>query len=318
MMSNLKDSRRQRFYARQLFELQLRRAKGEAYQALFNKVMNLSTPGFIPMRPYGNVGDRKNDGYVPTTGTFYQVYAPLNPSESMGTAVTKAKNDFAGLHSHWNASHPIRSYRFAFNDEYSGSIVPLEDALSEIAKAHSIEARPFLAKDLEEEAFGLQLDELERAIDFLVPEPDEIRDADYAAIRDVITHVMQTDAPSPPIGKLLAPEFSHKIKFNHLGPEVGDLLRVAARQSDVVSNFFSNRSGNHRQDLRDHLALMYEAARTRGKLGNSDTNQVFFDLLESVQPPTRRCERPVQEAALIVMAYYFEACDIFEAPDASP
>src|SRR4051794_18939977 len=123
--------RSRRFYARQIFELRIRQAKGESYQDLFNAVMQLRFPTFTPMRPYGNIGDRKNDGYIPETGVFYQVYAPKDPIESLGEAVKKAKEDFAGLYAYWNRTHPVREYRFAFNDEYRGSVVPVEMALAD-------------------------------------------------------------------------------------------------------------------------------------------------------------------------------------------
>jgi uncharacterized membrane protein len=50
--------------------------------------------------------------------------------------------------------------------------------------------------------------------------------------------------------------------------------------------------------------------------------EAFFDLLEQVTPPLlprvlKRERAAAQEAAIVVMAYYFEACDIFEDPNAS-
>ncbi|MBK9262925.1 MAG: hypothetical protein IPM54_24365 [Polyangiaceae bacterium] len=313
----VRQNRRERFFARQIFELRVRRAKGEAFQELFNAVLQLRYPDFIPMRPYGDVGDRKNDGYLRNSGTFFQVYAPRDPTKSIAQAAKKAQDDFAGLYSHWNTTHTVRAYRFAFNDEYGGSVVPIEDALAAISQANSIPTQVFLAKDLETEAFELPMDKLERILDTLLPDPGEIADADYDAVRAVISHVMHSDAPNPRAGKLLAPDFTTKLQFNALSEYNADLLRVAARQSDVVGNFFSNRSGTHRQDLRDHLAEIYAHARQRAQKSRATADIVFVDILEAMQPPSRKNDRQIQNAALIVMAYYFEACDIFEAPDAS-
>ena len=46
---------------------------------------------------------------------------------------------------------------------------------------------------------------------------------------------------------------------------------------------------------------------------------VFFDILTSLTPTKlpQAQRASAQEAAIIVMAYYFEACDVFEDPDAS-
>lgn len=38
--------------------------------------MTKAEPNFQPVKAYGNIGDRKNDGFVSQTGIYYQVYAP--------------------------------------------------------------------------------------------------------------------------------------------------------------------------------------------------------------------------------------------------
>jgi hypothetical protein len=307
-------SGKQRLFARHLFELRIRQAKGEAYQRLFNSVMQLRYSSFIPMRPYGNVGDRKNDGYVADTGTFFQVYAPQSPSSNIASAAKKADEDFAELWQFWQATHQIRAYRFAFNDEYGGSVVPIETALASIRNRHSIVARVFLAKDLEAEAFQLNVAEFERAVDFCLPDACDMPDADFSAVREVVNYIMSTAVSEPPKGRLLATKFHEKIAFNGLSDDVADLLRVAGRQCDVVDNYFANRSGTHRQDLRDHLADLYASARQAQS--NSSPDGVFFGVLDSALPPSRKTDRSIRNAALIMMAYYFEACDIFESPNA--
>ena len=90
--------------------------------------MVLKHPGgvFIPIEPYGNVGDRKNDGYIPARGEFFQVYAK-NPEGKLASAAAKAKADFAGLNKHWQKKCPIKRYRFVFNDGFTGSVAPLEE-----------------------------------------------------------------------------------------------------------------------------------------------------------------------------------------------
>ena len=121
-----------------------------------------------------------------------------------------------------------------------------------------------------------------------------------------------------PSGKLIAPEFDEKIKFNGLSNRVGRLLGAAALQTDVVDDFFSNRSGTHRQDLRDHLAVIYAKERDATTDATSRADLIFFAILGAITPTSSSLKSAVQNAALVVMAYYFEACDIFEGPDASP
>jgi hypothetical protein len=306
-----------RFFARQMLELQVHRAKGYGFENLFKAVMQRRYPAFTPLQPYGNLGDRKNDGYVPSFGTFYQLYAPKQPDEKLAAAAAKAKTDFDGLKKHWNAQCPIKVYRFVFNDQYGGSVVPIEEAMASIAKVHGIDARPFLAKDLEAEALQLDLFQLQDVLGMLIPEPGLLADADYFAVRDVVEHVLNVATPVVPEGKLVAPAFDAKIKLNGLTDVVGRLLGAAALQTNVVDDYFSKRSATLRQALRDHLAAIYVKERN-GATGQSlSSDAVFFGLLEATTPKSAVMKASVQQAALVVMAYYFEACDIFEGPNAA-
>jgi hypothetical protein len=309
-----------RFFAHQIFELQIRKAKGYAYQELFNAIMTRRYKEFTPIRPYGNQGDRKNDGYIPTTGTFFQVYAPNNPGEKLAEAAQKAADDFAGLKAHWHSKCPIRVFRFVFNDEFGGfrgSVVPLEDALATIASTNGITATTFLAKDLEDEAFALGLDDLQLVLGMIIPEPGLIANADYSAVRDVVEYVLNAAQPFVLPGSLVAPAFDKKIEFNGLSRNVAALLSTAAYQVDVVDDYFSSRSGTYRQDLRDHLAAIYAKERHLRTGSTAPGDTVFFAVLTAITPPSERMHKSVQDAALVVMAYYFEACDIFEDPNAA-
>jgi hypothetical protein len=225
-------SRTQRELARCVFELRIRQAKGDTFQDLFNAVMQRRYPSFVPMRPYGNVGDRGNDGYVAETGTFFQVYAPKDPSTTVAEAARKAQTDFAKLTAHWAKSHTIKCYRFVFNDEFGGSVVPIEAALAAITKNHKIPATVFLAKDLESEAFQLPLADFERALNYTVPDASEITDANFEAVREVVNFILSTDLGHAPTGgKLIAADFVDKIKFNGLSDDIADVLRVSVRRT---------------------------------------------------------------------------------------
>jgi hypothetical protein len=47
------------------FENVFLRAKGNEFQTFFNRLMGLAYKAdFMPCRPWGNIGDRKNDGFL--------------------------------------------------------------------------------------------------------------------------------------------------------------------------------------------------------------------------------------------------------------
>lgn len=53
-----------KYLARILFKLKIHEANAYAYayEHLFGQVMEYSRPGYVKIMPYGNQGDRGNDG----------------------------------------------------------------------------------------------------------------------------------------------------------------------------------------------------------------------------------------------------------------
>ena len=75
-------------YYEQKFENEYLRAKGDAFQTFFERLMSLAYKAdFMPCRPWGSQGDRKNDGYLKSERRLFQVYAP----NEMDGAKAKAK-----------------------------------------------------------------------------------------------------------------------------------------------------------------------------------------------------------------------------------
>ena len=309
--------------ARKLFKLCVHESSGAAYQKLFEKVMGHAEPGFVPIKPYGSFGDRKNDGYVPSTGTYHQVYAPEDSTSSRVAvaAARKARDDFSGLLEAWDANTPIQSYRFVFNDRYYGSPPIVEEALAGIRNENGIDASVMLARHLEDLALELDYDQLVDILGSPVPAPDPLLpDVDFVLVGEIVDHLLTAKVPFTP-ESLRIPDFDEKIAFNELTSTVAACLRVGAFQTEAVDDFFSRNSHFAKQTLRDHLSRLYVDSRERfGEVGGAErADLVFFDLLNKMIPSGRRtgdwAHAHVQEAAIVVMAYYFEACDVFENPD---
>lgn len=91
-----------RMYYEQRFTIQWLEAKGLAFQDLFASVMSKAHPGdFMPCRPWGAIGDRKNDGYLKSERTLFQVYAPNEMSQAV--TLRKLVADFTAALPHWRA-----------------------------------------------------------------------------------------------------------------------------------------------------------------------------------------------------------------------
>lgn len=82
------------------FRIAFLESKGDGFQRLFEKLMSKAHPNdFMACRPWGNVGDRKNDGYLPSARTLFQSYAPNELSAA--DAIKKINEDFEGAKEHW-------------------------------------------------------------------------------------------------------------------------------------------------------------------------------------------------------------------------
>src|SRR5271163_2393549 len=94
----------ERCLARIIFKLKVHQANGIIFEQLFTQVMCYSRTGFLKIKPYGNQGDRGNDGYEKDYGRYFQIYSPEDPSSKIGEAIKKLAADFKNkLIPYWGA-----------------------------------------------------------------------------------------------------------------------------------------------------------------------------------------------------------------------
>jgi len=300
----------QKSLARTLFRLRVHRANGVAYESLLNEVMSYVHEDFSAVKPQGRIGDRKNDGFDRASGTYYQVYAPETPSreDTVAKAVDKAEVDFAGLLDFWNTIQPIKRFRFAYNDKYHGTQPTLEAKLAQIKKDHDLQdAKVFLSKDLEDCFLGLEEDQIYSILGF-VPDPAQFPELDFEALQTVLEHIQNSRTTKPAPGKLSAPDFDDKLVYNSLGPEVRTILTSGSYSAGAVEEYFLANSMFRRQEVRDRINVLYREHIAAGE----PPDVVFFGVADDILPETPSISH--RNAAYILIAYYFESCDVFEDP----
>lgn len=313
----------EKMIARIMFRSKVYSADGQGFENLFTSVMGYARADFRAIKPQGRYGDRKNDGCEPLVGRYYQVYAPENVAEKESTAIKKLKDDFEGLKSYWGSLYVvgIKEYLFVLNDKYKGAFPTTHKALSELQAKHSLQlADVFSSKHLEDVLFNELADDQIQVVVGFIPDVSTIVKVDYAVLTEVVSHILANIPNSAVPGKLISPEFETKLVFNDLNA-AAPYLKAASYQASAVESFFSLNADFARQAVRQSLNDMYVNATKMGFAtdtfsGLTSQDQIYFDVLATAMPPNVHIAQKgaVQRAVQVLLAYFFESCDIFEEP----
>jgi hypothetical protein len=312
----------EKMIARIMFRNKVLSADAQAFENLFTSVMAYARSDFQQVKPQGSIGDRKNDGFEPTIGRYYQVYAPEDAQEKESAAIKKLEGDFVGLKSYWAGIYPagIKEYFFVLNDKYKGAYPTTHTAIAKLQKDHGLSnAQVFAGKHLEEVAFSeLQEDQL-LVIVGGIPDAATIVKVDYSVLTEVVQHVLAHPPENAVKGKLVSPEFEAKLIFNDL-KIAASFLTAGSYQASTVESFFELNTNFARQAVRQSLNDMYINATKQGfeadpVSGFTIQDQIYFDVLASATPNAFTGSKgAVRKAVQVLMSYFFESCDIFEEP----
>ncbi len=291
---------------RTLFKLKIHEATGAAFEDIFTSIMNYSEPDFQQIKPWGNIGDRKNDGYIPGKGVFFQVYAPEDLQSNYPAAVSKLEKDFAGLSKAWKKQ--INEFYFVVNDRYKGVNPVSQQSIKKIESKYRLVKAAFkTAKDLENLLFTLEDDQI-MAVTGNIPDPANIKVLDYSILNEVIRHIMQLSLPQSNAPDISLPDWNDKVHFNSLSNGVANLLNNGFMQVSNLEKYLANNSSFLADELRDKMNELYKLF--KDSLHGDD---LFWAIVKEAAP---RFSQTYQMPVIVIMAKYFETCDIFEEPKA--
>jgi hypothetical protein len=170
------------------FKLAVHEANGQKYEDLFVRIMMQCEQDFKPVKPHGNIGDRGNDGWISTSGRYYQCYAPEDLPANTETAIAKLNKDFRTLKSYWDTISPVREFYFVVNDRYQGASPHIYQAVSALKTEHGLTiAEVFLSGQLEEKLFSQKNEVIADVLGALVLESN----ADNVIYKHLVTQAVQ-------------------------------------------------------------------------------------------------------------------------------
>lgn len=312
-------NRDEKYIIRILFKNKIYSSDAQAFEDLFTKIMSYKYNDFYPVKPQGAFGDMKNDGYIVSSGVFYQVYGPEDIEKSIDNAIKKVKEDFEGLIKNWSNKTDINEFVYVVNDKYKGAqvkvhekLMKLRTELQDLQSDNQVIVSLMVAKSLENIMFELEEDAIIDIIGGLPPSKIEILDIDYQAVNEVIEHVMNIPA-SIYKDDLYVPDFEDKIKINGLSSIIKNRLQTAAFNFGDIDNFFNYQGEFLREDIRNRFKELYEISKIEISCEDEDCADRRYMYIQEKSMPNNRTIA-TQFAVECLMAYYFESCDIFESP----
>ncbi|WP_043712626.1 ABC-three component system protein [Corallococcus macrosporus] len=291
--------------ARAIYELHFRVAflekKGEAFQDFFSTLMELAHPAdFQRVRPSGRLGDWKNDGYLRSERTLFQVYAPRQwPAAE---AVRKIEEDFTGALKHWKEH--LSTWAFVHNAP-DGLVAPVFKKLQDLQAANpQVQVTSWGREELRARLSRLSEAHLTQLFG-PVPTARSVDALGIADLRPVLEQIPRLPAPADAD---LRPVPADKIELNLLSEHAAAMLKMGMRRATLVGRYFDLRPNPTERDaVAQALRVKYEELRRAG----ASPDDVFVGLQNFVDPGRMHSiER--QAAVFTVLAYFFEECDIFE------
>lgn len=280
------------------FKIAYLEKNGNEFQDWFATIMEKWLPGdFIRVRPWGNAGDRKNDGYVRSKRWLFQVYAPNEMSAK--EALAKINEDYNGALRYWKQY--FDTWIFMHNSKQG--LGP--DVTARLLQLNGAEPPAVVSWGFEElRRVVFELDTPELASIFgSVPQRRDMVDLGLDSLSSVLDQIVVME---PNLDPDLRPPPADKIDRNMLSKHVATLLKAGMARADLVRKYFGVRP-----ERRDEVAVSFRHRYDKARSDGLNPDEIFADLQRyaagrGVPEPSR------QSATLAVLAFFFEECDIFE------
>lgn len=304
-------TKEEKFLARLILKNKFYESDKQSFEDLFTKIKQNENLNFRQVKPQGRLGDGKTDGFNAESGEYYQVYAPEEINGNEATMLSKMDSSISELIIFWeDKGFKVKKFYYVIKDDYRNVYALVYTNAKKIAEKYNIECEVITCKDLEDTFLKLDEDKIIDVIG-IIPDPLNVDNVDYSVMHEVIGFLLNTSAPKITENIPVLPDFDKKIVFNSLSKIVSDFLNAGQRQSFVINDYFELNSKFYKEELRQIFSNIYKQA--VAEIPDSDTknDEIFQYIVDKSSPKDNIA---FHSAVYILMAYYFEYCDIFETP----
>jgi len=291
------------WYYREL-RLAFHEKKFGEFQNLFASIMEARYGSdFIRVKPYGRDGDRKNDGILRSRRLLFQVYAPNELKAA--TAIIKIEEDFNGALHHWREH--FDSWVFVHNALDDG-LPPLVVAkLGELERQSGVRLMHWSFPEFWKDVQELPDVMLERLLPAAPIRNNRLVVPGVGHLKPVLEHITRLPVQQ---GEQIRTVPAEKLEYNLLSEDVKGLIQLGMGRSPQVEQYFW-RHGD--PTYRDETAEGFHQKYLELKRNGRNPDDVFTGLQRYAGGSELNSPQH-QSAVLAVLAYFFEACDIFERP----
>jgi len=277
--------------------------KGTAFQDWFAELAGHAFGSdFEAVRPYGKQGDWKCDGRRLSTETIFQCYAPETASDQ--NTISKINTDLAGAVEKWPDF--IKGWIFVHNDPRGVPPAVAAHLDAKRAEHPDLEIEIWLEPELVG-LFGMMTPEAKRLMFGIAPTQGTAHSIGLADLEPVIS-ALQRHEPDPS-DEVPPPPSAKKLEKNALSNEASALLRFGRLRVRLVETYFGK---NVRVELGEKIAEAFRDRYAELQALDLSADQIlsYLQQFAGVSGEPKR-----QAAAMAVLAYFFDRCDIFEDPD---
>jgi len=256
----------------------------------------------------GKHGDKKSDGIRISTKTVYQCYAPESPSTFASKAPAKVKDSFPEVIVYWP---DLKEWIFVHNNS-DGITATVSDTLEVLRNSHpeiiiSTGTRSFLKDEFHDKLT------LQQLIDVYPNASLNFNDVQMVHVRPLLKKIVaeRTVNSNPDYFGEIPDEA--KLDFNGLCPDSKYVIHQAQPHIGVVKRYIADMSTPQNATIiQAEIRAKYIELKDLGH----DPDEILSKLLIFCGGEGTA---KIVAAAYVIVAYYFDSCDVFEnVPQVTP